>query len=193
MKMNKLWLVFFSLVYIFWGFLWVGDGSSQGKTCKYLLILTLNVSWLFWPWPGHSCLDSSSVVLAFSWELPSSMVALFLLDAIFGWVLCSSLFFLIRSIFFCQVFRSQLSISSVSDQDAYRAGLKPVSQWKAYGLSGYPGRYLWFQEKCFFSCFFWFIGTSVSFCVGCFEASLAFLKLKQPCYPSGMFNTQGIE
>ncbi|XP_040455548.1 nucleic acid dioxygenase ALKBH1 isoform X1 [Falco naumanni] len=37
------------------------------------------------------------------------------------------------------VFRSQLSISSVSDQDAYRAGLQPVSQWKAYGLNGYPG------------------------------------------------------
>ncbi|XP_009907679.2 nucleic acid dioxygenase ALKBH1 [Dryobates pubescens] len=38
-----------------------------------------------------------------------------------------------------QVFRSQLSVSSVSDQDAYRAGLQPVSQWKAYGLKGYPG------------------------------------------------------
>ncbi|XP_057284670.1 nucleic acid dioxygenase ALKBH1 [Pezoporus wallicus] len=38
-----------------------------------------------------------------------------------------------------QVVRSQLSISSVSDQDAYRAGLQPVSQWKAYGLKGYPG------------------------------------------------------
>ncbi|XP_075281863.1 nucleic acid dioxygenase ALKBH1 isoform X2 [Opisthocomus hoazin] len=38
-----------------------------------------------------------------------------------------------------QVFKSQLSISSVSDQDAYRAGLRPVSQWKAYGLNGYPG------------------------------------------------------
>ncbi|XP_029854871.1 nucleic acid dioxygenase ALKBH1 isoform X1 [Aquila chrysaetos chrysaetos] len=38
-----------------------------------------------------------------------------------------------------KVFRSQLSISSVSDQDAYRAGLQPVSQWKAYGLNGYPG------------------------------------------------------
>ncbi|XP_064919888.1 nucleic acid dioxygenase ALKBH1 isoform X2 [Columba livia] len=38
-----------------------------------------------------------------------------------------------------QVFRSQLSISSVSDQDASRAGLRPVSQWKAYGLNGYPG------------------------------------------------------
>lgn len=37
------------------------------------------------------------------------------------------------------VFRSQLSISSVSDQDARRAGLQPVSRWKAYGLSGYPG------------------------------------------------------
>uniref|UniRef100_A0A8C2U7G3 Nucleic acid dioxygenase ALKBH1 n=1 Tax=Coturnix japonica TaxID=93934 RepID=A0A8C2U7G3_COTJA len=44
-----------------------------------------------------------------------------------------------RSAFFCQVFRSQLSISSVSDQDARRAGLQPVSRWKAYGLSGYPG------------------------------------------------------
>nr|XP_013796061.1 PREDICTED: alkylated DNA repair protein alkB homolog 1 isoform X5 [Apteryx mantelli mantelli] len=43
-----------------------------------------------------------------------------------------------RSVSFCQVFRSQLSISSVSDQDAYRAGLQPVSQWKAYGLNGYP-------------------------------------------------------
>ncbi|KAM7163875.1 nucleic acid dioxygenase ALKBH1 [Macrochelys suwanniensis] len=38
-----------------------------------------------------------------------------------------------------QVVRSDLSISSVSDQDAYRAGLRPVSQWKAYHLDGYPG------------------------------------------------------
>ncbi|NWU98236.1 ALKB1 dioxygenase, partial [Upupa epops] len=38
-----------------------------------------------------------------------------------------------------QVFRSQLSVSSVSDQDACRAGLRPVNQWKAYGLHGYPG------------------------------------------------------
>ncbi|XP_047915643.2 nucleic acid dioxygenase ALKBH1 [Anser cygnoides] len=38
-----------------------------------------------------------------------------------------------------QVFRSHLSISSVSDQDASRAGLQPVSRWKAYGLNGYPG------------------------------------------------------
>ncbi|XP_006028609.1 nucleic acid dioxygenase ALKBH1 isoform X2 [Alligator sinensis] len=38
-----------------------------------------------------------------------------------------------------QVVSSQLSISSVSDQDAYRAGLEPVRQWKAYSLDGYPG------------------------------------------------------
>ncbi|CAM5151804.1 unnamed protein product [Natator depressus] len=38
-----------------------------------------------------------------------------------------------------QVVSSDLSISSVRDQDAYRAGLRPVSQWKAYGLDGYPG------------------------------------------------------
>ncbi|XP_061853507.1 nucleic acid dioxygenase ALKBH1 isoform X2 [Colius striatus] len=38
-----------------------------------------------------------------------------------------------------EVFRSELSVSSVSDQDAYRAGLQPISQWKAYGLNGYPG------------------------------------------------------
>lgn len=86
---------FFSHWYIlFGGFLWVGNISSLGKTCKYLLILLLNVYWFCLPCPGHSCLDSSSVVhLAFSWELPSSVVALFLLDAIFGWVLCFSFFF----------------------------------------------------------------------------------------------------
>ena len=61
-----------------------------------------------------------------------------------------------RSAFFYQVFRSQLSISSVSDQDACRAGLQPVSRWKAYGLSGYPGRCPWFQEKWLQPCFFWF-------------------------------------
>uniref|UniRef100_A0ABM5FB09 Nucleic acid dioxygenase ALKBH1 n=1 Tax=Pogona vitticeps TaxID=103695 RepID=A0ABM5FB09_9SAUR len=32
-----------------------------------------------------------------------------------------------------------LNFSSVSDQDAYRAGLRPVSQWKAFGLDNYPG------------------------------------------------------
>ncbi|XP_001373939.2 nucleic acid dioxygenase ALKBH1 [Monodelphis domestica] len=38
-----------------------------------------------------------------------------------------------------KVFRSPLSVSSVSEQDACRAGLQPVSKWKAYGLEGYPG------------------------------------------------------
>ncbi|XP_070449389.1 nucleic acid dioxygenase ALKBH1 isoform X2 [Equus przewalskii] len=37
------------------------------------------------------------------------------------------------------VVRSQLSLSSVSDHDAHRAGLQPVSKWRAYGLEGYPG------------------------------------------------------
>ncbi|XP_017506087.1 nucleic acid dioxygenase ALKBH1 [Manis javanica] len=38
-----------------------------------------------------------------------------------------------------KVVRSQLSVSAVSDRDAYRAGLQPVSKWRAYGLEGYPG------------------------------------------------------
>ncbi|XP_036096398.1 nucleic acid dioxygenase ALKBH1 isoform X1 [Molossus molossus] len=38
-----------------------------------------------------------------------------------------------------KVVRSQLSVSSVSDHDAHRAGLQPVSKWRAYGLEGYPG------------------------------------------------------
>ncbi|XP_053143342.1 nucleic acid dioxygenase ALKBH1 [Hemicordylus capensis] len=38
-----------------------------------------------------------------------------------------------------QVVNCPLSCSSVSDQDASRAGLQPVSQWKAYGLDSYPG------------------------------------------------------
>ncbi|XP_066483950.1 nucleic acid dioxygenase ALKBH1 [Tiliqua scincoides] len=38
-----------------------------------------------------------------------------------------------------QVINAPLSYSSVSDQDASRAGLRPVSQWKAYGLESYPG------------------------------------------------------
>uniref|UniRef100_A0ABI7XX89 Nucleic acid dioxygenase ALKBH1 n=1 Tax=Felis catus TaxID=9685 RepID=A0ABI7XX89_FELCA len=37
-----------------------------------------------------------------------------------------------------KVIRSQLSVSSVSDHDAHRAGLQPVSKWQAYGLQGYP-------------------------------------------------------
>ncbi|XP_077781432.1 nucleic acid dioxygenase ALKBH1 isoform X2 [Podarcis muralis] len=38
-----------------------------------------------------------------------------------------------------QIVSSPLSFSSVSDHDAYRAGLRPVNQWKAYGLKNYPG------------------------------------------------------
>ncbi|CAI9177300.1 unnamed protein product [Rangifer tarandus platyrhynchus] len=38
-----------------------------------------------------------------------------------------------------KVVRSQLNLSSVSDCDALRAGLQPVSKWQAYGLQGYPG------------------------------------------------------
>lgn len=93
-EMDKSWWNF-SYWYILFGvFLWVGDISSLGKTCEYLFILMLNVYWLCLPCPGHSCLHSSSEVhLAFSRELPSNVVALFLLDAIFGWVLCFSLFF----------------------------------------------------------------------------------------------------
>ncbi|KAM9713425.1 nucleic acid dioxygenase ALKBH1 isoform 2-T2 [Dama dama] len=38
-----------------------------------------------------------------------------------------------------KVVKSQLNLSSVSDHDALRAGLQPVSKWQAYGLQGYPG------------------------------------------------------
>ncbi|XP_036697762.1 nucleic acid dioxygenase ALKBH1 isoform X3 [Balaenoptera musculus] len=38
-----------------------------------------------------------------------------------------------------KVVKSHLNVSSVSDHDAYRAGLQPVSKWRAYGLQGYPG------------------------------------------------------
>nr|XP_045010551.1 nucleic acid dioxygenase ALKBH1 isoform X3 [Jaculus jaculus] len=38
-----------------------------------------------------------------------------------------------------KVVRSQLNVSSVSEHDACRAGLQPVSKWQAYGLEGYPG------------------------------------------------------
>ncbi|XP_004698794.1 nucleic acid dioxygenase ALKBH1 [Echinops telfairi] len=38
-----------------------------------------------------------------------------------------------------KVVRSQLSVCSVSESDALRAGLQPVSTWRAYGLEGYPG------------------------------------------------------
>ncbi|XP_075387979.1 nucleic acid dioxygenase ALKBH1 isoform X3 [Tenrec ecaudatus] len=45
-----------------------------------------------------------------------------------------------------QVVRSQLSVCSVSESDALRAGLQPVSTWRAYGLEGYPG-YQWHWVK----------------------------------------------
>ncbi|XP_004739218.1 nucleic acid dioxygenase ALKBH1 isoform X2 [Mustela putorius furo] len=45
-----------------------------------------------------------------------------------------------------KVVRFQLSVSSVSDHDAHRAGLQPVSKWQAYGLQGYPG-YQWHWVK----------------------------------------------
>ncbi|XP_006864825.1 PREDICTED: alkylated DNA repair protein alkB homolog 1 [Chrysochloris asiatica] len=38
-----------------------------------------------------------------------------------------------------KVVRTQLNVSSVSEHDAHRAGLQPVSKWQAYGLEGYPG------------------------------------------------------
>lgn len=109
------------------------------------------------PCCGHDYSDNSSVVeLAFSQDSLSMMfwnrVALFLLYRCYFWMSFVSLpvvFFPLfkRCIFFCQVFRSHLSISSVSDQDASRAGLQPVSRWKAYGLNGYPGRYLLISRK----------------------------------------------
>ncbi|CAH2328453.1 nucleic acid dioxygenase ALKBH1 [Pelobates cultripes] len=33
----------------------------------------------------------------------------------------------------------ELTIGALSDQDACRAGLQPLDQWKVYGLEGYPG------------------------------------------------------
>ncbi|XP_040081932.1 nucleic acid dioxygenase ALKBH1 isoform X3 [Oryx dammah] len=38
-----------------------------------------------------------------------------------------------------KVVKSQLNLCSVSDHDALRAGLQPVSKWQAHGLQGYPG------------------------------------------------------
>ncbi|XP_053553335.1 nucleic acid dioxygenase ALKBH1 [Bombina bombina] len=34
---------------------------------------------------------------------------------------------------------TELNVNALSDQDAHRAGLQPLHQWKAYGLEGYPG------------------------------------------------------
>ncbi|CAH6847580.1 Alkbh1 [Phodopus roborovskii] len=38
-----------------------------------------------------------------------------------------------------KVVRFHLNVSSVTDHDATRVGLQPVSKWQAYGLEGYPG------------------------------------------------------
>ncbi|KAM4663094.1 nucleic acid dioxygenase ALKBH1 [Discoglossus pictus] len=38
-----------------------------------------------------------------------------------------------------RVQKAELNIGALSDQDARRAGLQPLHQWKAYGLEGYPG------------------------------------------------------
>ncbi|KAK2104522.1 Nucleic acid dioxygenase alkbh1 [Saguinus oedipus] len=45
-----------------------------------------------------------------------------------------------------KVVTSQLNVSSVSEHDARRAGLQPISKWQAYGLKGYPG-YQWHWVK----------------------------------------------
>ncbi|XP_035301837.1 nucleic acid dioxygenase ALKBH1 isoform X4 [Cricetulus griseus] len=37
-----------------------------------------------------------------------------------------------------KVVRFHLNVSSVTEHDACRAGLQPVSKWQAYGLEGYP-------------------------------------------------------
>ena len=37
------------------------------------------------------------------------------------------------------VVRFPLNVSSVTERDAERVGLEPVSKWRAYGLEGYPG------------------------------------------------------
>uniref|UniRef100_UPI00398F172B nucleic acid dioxygenase ALKBH1 isoform X1 n=1 Tax=Pristiophorus japonicus TaxID=55135 RepID=UPI00398F172B len=38
-----------------------------------------------------------------------------------------------------QVLLVPLNVTSISDQDASKAGLQPVCKWKAYSLDGYPG------------------------------------------------------
>ncbi|XP_076979320.1 nucleic acid dioxygenase ALKBH1 isoform X2 [Tamandua tetradactyla] len=47
-----------------------------------------------------------------------------------------------------KVLKSQLSVSSVSEHDAHRAGLQPVSKWQAYGLEGYPGYQQHWVKQC---------------------------------------------
>ncbi|XP_038629700.1 nucleic acid dioxygenase ALKBH1 [Scyliorhinus canicula] len=39
----------------------------------------------------------------------------------------------------CKVLIAPLNVTSISDQDACKAGLQPVCKWKAYSLDGYPG------------------------------------------------------
>ncbi|XP_041070215.1 nucleic acid dioxygenase ALKBH1 [Carcharodon carcharias] len=40
---------------------------------------------------------------------------------------------------YCKVLIAPLNVTSISDQDACKAGLQPVCKWKAYSLDGYPG------------------------------------------------------
>lgn len=138
----------------FWFLCWVHTSSVSSVPCS-----------------GHSRTDNCSVVqLAFSQDLPWNTVSLCLIGAIFGCLVFLPFFFLLtRSVLFCQVFRSQLSVSSVSDQDAYRAGLQPVSQWKAYGLNGYPGRYFWLQEKLNTTVLLWIQSSSILSSLPCLK------------------------
>ncbi|KAH0516540.1 DNA oxidative demethylase ALKBH1 [Microtus ochrogaster] len=47
-----------------------------------------------------------------------------------------------------KVVRFPLNVSSVTDGDACRAGLQPVSKWQAYGLEGYPGCQWHWVKQC---------------------------------------------
>lgn len=38
-----------------------------------------------------------------------------------------------------QVYAAKLNHGSVNDEAAFRAGLQPVKDWRAFGLQGYPG------------------------------------------------------
>lgn len=40
---------------------------------------------------------------------------------------------------FMKVYTAELSHGSVSDEAAYRAGLQPIKEWRAFGLQGFPG------------------------------------------------------
>lgn len=41
--------------------------------------------------------------------------------------------------FYGQVFSVELNPSSLSEADASKAGLRPVKDWRAFGLKGYSG------------------------------------------------------